>query len=134
MKKRVVYIPPASPATPTKKPVAKKPDSHTAPKASATSAKIEKPLSIRSGEVIPPKPKPQPVKTQAEHNEQSERDKKRCRDEILARGLSHKPKPIGKLGPIQFSRCFCGFTLAMFESRTYWIRVKSPDGREASTS
>jgi hypothetical protein len=39
------------------------------------------------------------------------------RQEILARVLQHHPAPIGALGPIEFERCACGFTLARYEGQ-----------------
>jgi len=110
MKKRM-YIPNAgSPSSsPAPSPTTKNPDLHTRPTASATSANTEKPATI------PPEPQP-------------ERDMLQHRQEILARALQHHPAPIGALGPIEFERCACGFTLARYEGRTYWIRVRSRDG------
>jgi hypothetical protein len=66
-----------------------------------------------------------------ERTQQSAPDKlQRLREQILRRPLQHQPAPIGTLGPIEFDRCVCGFTLARYEGRTYWIRVQSPDGHE----
>jgi hypothetical protein len=109
MKKRM-YIPKAdSPSSsPAPSPTTKNPDLHTRPTASATSAKIEKPAAI------PPEPQP-------------ERDMLQHRQEILARVVQHRPVPIGALGPTEYERCVCGFTLARYEGRTYWIRVRGRD-------
>ena len=109
MKKRM-HIPhadsPSSSSAPS--PTTKNPDLPTRPMASAASAKIEKPATIL--------PEPQPERDMVQH-----------RQEILARALQHHPAPIGALGPIEFERCACGFTLARYEGRTYWIRVRGRD-------
>ena len=36
----------------------------------------------------------------------------------------HAPVPVGILGPVEFSRCPCGFTLARYNGRLFWIRAK----------
>ena len=83
-----------------------------------------------------PKPTPsakhQDLPTRPEERaQQSAPDKlQRLRERILRRPLQHQPATIGTLGPIEFDRCVCGFTLARFEGRTWWIRVQSPDGHE----
>src|SRR6516162_10326921 len=109
MKKRM-YTPHADPpsSSPAPSPTTKNPDLPTRPTASATSAKIKKPAAI------PPEPQP-------------ERDMLQHRQEILARVVQHHPAPIGALGPTEYERCACGFTLAHYEGRTYWIRVRGRD-------
>jgi hypothetical protein len=41
----------------------------------------------------------------------------------------HVPVPVGVLGPIEFNRCPCGFTLAKYDGRLFWIRA-TPGIRE----
>src|SRR6516164_5757003 len=82
-----------------------------------------------------PKPTPsvnQDLPTRPEERAQQSAPAKlqRLRERILRRPLQHQPATIGTLGPIEFDRCICGFTLARFEGRTWWIRVQSPDGHE----
>jgi hypothetical protein len=36
----------------------------------------------------------------------------------------HAPISVGVLGHVQFSRCPCGFTLAKYDGRLFWIRAK----------
>jgi hypothetical protein len=100
--------------------------------------KIEKPATIlpvaKAPEPQSKAPEPQSKPTAEERAEQSARDRQRVREKrrqrILKRAPQHQPAPIGTLGPIEFDRCVCGFTLARFGGRTYWIRVRSPDGHE----
>jgi hypothetical protein len=36
----------------------------------------------------------------------------------------HVPVSVSALGPIQFSRCQCGFTLAKYDGKLFWIQAK----------
>lgn len=36
----------------------------------------------------------------------------------------HQLIPIGKLGPVSFRRCRCGFTLAEYKDGIYWLQAK----------
>ena len=36
----------------------------------------------------------------------------------------HVPASVGVLGPVEFIRCPCGFTLAKYDSKVFWIRAK----------
>ena len=111
MTKRMYFPYADSPSSsPAPSPTTKNPDVPKRTTASATSAKIEKPAAI------PPEPQP-------------ERDMLQHRQEILARVVQHHPAPIGALGPTEYERCACGFTLAHYEGRTYWIRVKGHSGK-----
>jgi hypothetical protein len=136
MKKRV-YIPNMGSPSPRPAPSptvhSENRDLPTRPIVSAASVNMEKSATILF--VEPVKASKQQTKPTAEERaQQSTHDRQRLRGEhrqqILQRAMQHKPAPIGTLGPIEFDRCVCGFTLARFESRTWWIRVKSPDGHE----
>jgi hypothetical protein len=121
MKKRV-YIPSAQLSeSPRPSPTATtmRSENRDLPTAPAALAKAEKPQT---------KPTAEERAQQSARDIQALREKKRQR--ILKRAPQHQPAPIGALGPIEFDRCVCGFTLARFEGRTRWIRVKSPDGHE----
>ena len=41
---------------------------------------------------------------------------------------THKPIAIGKLGPVSFLRCKCGFTLAEYHGELYWLQAKPIKG------
>ena len=40
----------------------------------------------------------------------------------------HQPIAIGKLGPVEFQRCKCGFTLAEYKGELYWLQAKPIKG------
>jgi hypothetical protein len=46
------------------------------------------------------------------------------RRHVTAERKEHAPMPVGALGPVQFSRCPCGFTLAKYDGKVFWIRAK----------
>jgi hypothetical protein len=119
MKKRV-YLPSAGSSSSRRPTVSvKNRDLLTPPTVSATSVKIEKPATIlpvaKAPEPQSKAPKLQSKPTAEERAEQSARDRQRVsekrRQRILKRAPQHQPAPIGTLGPIEFDRCVCGFTL-----------------------
>jgi hypothetical protein len=46
------------------------------------------------------------------------------RNEESLPAVEHAPVPVGVLGPVQFRRCRCGFTLAKYDGKVFWIRAK----------
>lgn len=40
---------------------------------------------------------------------------------IAVANQRHKPIRLGMVGPVQFHRCPCGFTLALYDGRLFWI-------------
>ena len=47
---------------------------------------------------------------------------------MSAEGPTHQPIAIGKLGPVEFQRCPCGFTLAEYRGAVYWLQAKPIKG------
>jgi hypothetical protein len=45
----------------------------------------------------------------------------------------HALARVGALGPIEFTRCRCGFTLAKYDGSVFWIRAR-PGIREIRTA